>query len=92
MVRHFIMILNAKTGELIHGETTTRRGEWISIFFGMVKEIYKLGLQDMVEIVHVGTEKHGKTFFKDDIEHIGRMLADECETITPKYRPEIHQP
>ena len=77
MVRHFIIILNSKTGELIHGETTTKRGEWICIFFGMVERIYELGLQNMVEIVHVGTEKYGKTFSGDEIEKIGKMMLEK---------------
>ncbi len=77
MVRHFILILSAKTGKLLLSETTTKRGEWLCIFFGMVERICELGIQHAVEIVHVGTEKYGKTFTGNEIEEIGKMIMEE---------------
>jgi len=75
--RHFIMVWDTKTREVVLAETTLGWSEWIGMVLHLCKTIYKLGYQDRFEVIHVGTERQSKTFTKNDIKIIGRGLAEE---------------
>jgi len=75
MVRHFIILWNTVENKEIDAVTTTHQDEWLGYLLDAIRWVYSEGLQELVEIIHVGTELNSKTFRKSEIETIGPHIT-----------------
>jgi len=55
----------------------SKGGEWEGRVLAICADIYKHNLQHRVELIHIGGHaSQTKTFRKEDIEEIGKMMED----------------
>ncbi len=72
MVNHFFILWDIETNKDIYSELVKGSDCWLGRLLFLIMEVYRLRLHKRIEVIHVGTLKHSKTFRRDDIEKIGR--------------------